>query len=160
MKIQDRHMLSIRYQGHVGPNSQCRLAVLHQFRREQYAANRLRWLESRNREQSARERVLVAQNRELANKLQALHDRIPVYARIQQDERCFGRTLLISMTFNPEVIVRSIAWSVANRDQMLDIDREFHYLAAVASDKLISQLRKTFNEQFERGAERPCDQEP
>ena len=86
---------------------------------------------------------LQRRNTELADKLKALHDRIPVYARIQKDERYFGRTIVIPISFNPDAVLRPLVFSIAEHNRStVDLEREFYYLADFARQKILATLRE------------------
>jgi hypothetical protein len=87
-------------------------------------------------------------NAELADKLKTLHDRVPVYTRIQQDEQRYGRTFVIPVTFSPDVIVRTLTFHAAEPHRQLDLSDEFRYIAAFASDKILATLQDAARDHF------------
>ena len=91
---------------------------------------------------------LHRRNAELADKLKALHDRVPVYTRIRQDEQRYGRTFVIPITFNPDIIIRTLVRGLPSRLDTLDLDQECHYLADFASKKILDALQKAAAEYF------------
>jgi hypothetical protein len=132
-----------------GPDGiQRRRALLARDRRERASAKRQRWLETQIRDWPTKEHNWATRNRDLMDKLKALHERVPVYTRIQQDERRYGRQFMIPVVFNPDATVRSLMFYAADRDQRLDLDSEFRYLVAFASDKILATLRETAAEQL------------
>jgi len=128
---------------------QRRRALLAHDRRERASTKRHQWLETRMRDWATKADNWAtkadnwaARNRDLVDKLKALHDRVPVYTRIQQDERYFGRTFVVPISFNPDAVVKWLVFSSADRDQRLDLEREFHYLVQFASEKILETLRE------------------
>ncbi len=138
-----RSLMRRWYRESIRPDGiQRRRALLARDQRERASEIRTRWLEKQIRDWPTKEHNWATRNRDLADKLKALHDRIPIYTRIKQDERYYGRTFVIPVTFNPDTIIRTLAFGAAERDRSMDMEREFHYLADFASEKILATLRE------------------
>lgn len=143
MNLATRSLIHRWYRECIGPDGiQRRRAMLSRDRLERASEIRTRWLESQMRDWAAASGKWAARNRDLLDKLKALHDRIPVYTRIQQDERCYGRAFVVPVAFNPDAIVRTLVFGAAERDRSMDMEREFHYLTDFASEKILATLRE------------------
>jgi hypothetical protein len=145
----ERSLLHRWYREDVGPDGiQRRRALLARDRRERASINRSRWLETQIRDWPTKEHNWATRNRDLQDKIKALLDRIPVYTRIQQDEQRYGRTSVIPVAFNPDAIVRTLLFDTAERDRRLDLESEFRYLVAFASEKILAALREAAAERL------------
>jgi len=128
--------------------TQRRRALLARSRRERATKLHATLLAYGNKRLTVENTRLQRRNNELADLLKALQDRVPVYARIQHDERLYGRTFVIPVTLNPDAIVRGLLGRAIDRDQQMDLLLEFHYLADFASRKIVDLLQTTAAEQL------------
>lgn len=132
-----------------GPDGiQRRRALLARSRHEQATRRHVALLSSENKRLTVENTALRRRNTELADKISPLLERVPVYCRFQQDERRYGRTLVLPVAFNPDAIVRTLVFSTAERDRSLDLETEFRYLAAFASEKILAALREAAAERL------------
>jgi hypothetical protein len=142
INLATRPLMRRWYREQNGPQGvQRRRALLDRNRRELASYRRFERVSEIAEQHIVENQALRRRNTELADKLKALHDRIPIYARIKQEERYFGRTFVIPVSFNPDAIIRTLAFDTTERDTSMDMEREFSYLAAFASEKILATLR-------------------